>query len=187
MPPSAFLPGWPLDRPGSPGLSKIASMSCIRIHSLPLVAEWPDNSVWRFGSQQICRVRMLSQMSRLPEMHPLHITRPRGTERQREREWEREWGPAMLYFILPNEQTSCRTREQMGLLVLFCVLHSPAVRRQHSILHRLSPSLKYCWKVERAYLNNPACITHITWWRAEIKFKTSLIYTRFKNYTYFSS
>lgn len=33
----------------------------------PLVAEWPDNSVWRFGSLQICRVRMLSQMFGVPK------------------------------------------------------------------------------------------------------------------------
>lgn len=55
-------------------------------------------------------------------------------EREREREEDREWDPAMLYFILPNEQTSCRTREQMGLLVVFCVLQTFNLGQTFAIL-----------------------------------------------------
>lgn len=55
---------------------------------------------------------------RSAQMHPLHISRPREKEREREGDLDTgHWELGFLYFILPNEQTSCPTRKQMALLV----------------------------------------------------------------------
>lgn len=73
------------------------------------MAEWLEDSVWRFVSQQICRVRMLSQMSLEAQQPPWcpsapAFFHPLATALSR---------PDSVYFILPNEQTSCRTSKQM--------------------------------------------------------------------------
>jgi len=115
---SPFPPG-PAPVPGLPWTVE----NCVHVmHSHPFITyNELSGRTTAFGVLDPCKYAVFAcypKCSECPKCTRCILAkRQRQQEKERKRVCVREHASGILYFILPNEQTSCRTRKQMALLV----------------------------------------------------------------------